>query len=302
MVDTFYRAFEERYRGSREVIKSRLRQYLPFVEPLASKYPDASVFDVGCGRGEWLELMAEIGLVPHGIDLDDGMIVACVELGLPAQKGDAITFLSTLPNDSQLVVSAFHVIEHISFEQLRILVREALRVLKCGGILIMETPNPENIIVATRNFYLDPTHQRLIPPQLLSFLSEYYGFEQVKTLRLQESAELAAGKPLSLLDVFNAVSPDFAVVAQKGGDEAAIAATKSAFDTEYGLTFEVLADKYEEQVAAKAQQLEELGRELNEQLESSRQEVQRLNESLAKREQEINFRHDKNRRSQDAGT
>jgi O-antigen chain-terminating methyltransferase len=270
MSDPFYRAFEERYRGSRQLIKSRLRQYLPFIEPLATKHPCAAVLDVGCGRGEWLELMAEIGLVPYGIDLDDGMLTTCVELGLPAQKGNAIAFLSTLPNDSQLVVSAFHVVEHISFEQLRILVREALRVLKCGGLLIMETPNPENIVVATRNFYLDPTHQRPLPPQLLSFLPEYYGFEKVKILRLQESAELAAAKHLSLLNVLNGVSPDYAVVAQKGGDEAAIVATKSAFDTEYGLTLEVLVDKYEAQDEVAA-----------------RREVQRLNKALAEREKEL---------------
>ena len=256
MVDSFYRAFEDRCRGSREVIKLRLRQYLQFVLPLACKHPGASVFDLGCGRGEWLEIMAEIGLEPYGVDLDEGMLEVCFELGLPAHKGDAIAYLSELPSDSQIVVSAFHVVEHLTFEQLRNLVREALRVLKCGGLLIMETPNPENIAVATRNFYLDPTHQRPIPPQLLSFLPEYYGFAQIKTLRLQESSELVAGKPVSLLAIINGVSPDYAVIAQKGGDEAAIAATKSAFDKEYGLTLEILVDRYEAQAEAKAEQAE----------------------------------------------
>ena len=260
-MDSFYRAFEDRCRGSREVIKLRLRQYLQFVLPLACKHPGASVFDLGCGRGEWLEIMAEIGLMPYGVDLDEGMLEVCFELGLPAHKGDAIAYLSELPSDSQLVVSAFHVVEHLSFEQLRNLVREALRVLKCGGLLIMETPNPENIAVATRNFYLDPTHQRPIPPQLLSFLPEYYGFIQIKTLRLQESSELAAGKPVSLLAIINGVSPDYAVIAQKGGDEAAIAATKSAFDKEYGLTLEVLVDRYEAQAEAKAEQAEAKAKE-----------------------------------------
>ena len=84
-----------------------------------------------------------------------------------------------------------------------------------GGLLIMETPNPENIVVATRNFYLDPTHQRPIPPMLLAFVAEYAGFARVKTLRLQESKELVNKGDVSLQDVFAGASPDYAVVAQK---------------------------------------------------------------------------------------
>src|SRR5659263_452911 len=98
MIDGFYRAFEEKHRGSRELINSRLRVYLPLVTPLAVAYPGAPIFDVGCGRGEWLELMAEIGFKPCGVDLDDGMLKDCLELGLLAEKGDAVAFLATLPS------------------------------------------------------------------------------------------------------------------------------------------------------------------------------------------------------------
>ena len=84
-----------------------------------------------------------------------------------------------------------------------------------GGLLILETPNPENLVVGTSHFYLDPTHQRPIPPELLSFLPEYYGFAKLKTLRLQERRELSGGKAPTLFDVLDGVSPDCAVVAQK---------------------------------------------------------------------------------------
>ncbi|MBS3909181.1 MAG: class I SAM-dependent methyltransferase [Actinobacteria bacterium] len=256
MNEDFYRVFEARYRGSRESIMSRLRAYLPFVEPLRGFYDTPKAVDLGCGRGEWLELMLEAKFMPYGVDLDDGMLGACVELGLPAEKGDAVAYLATLPDESQAVVSAFHVVEHIGFEQLRLLVSEALRVLKPGGLLIMETPNPENIVVATRDFYVDPTHRRPIPPLLLSFLPEHYGFERVKILRLQESAELACNKAPSLLDVLSGVSPDYAVVAQKAGSEEIIAATKPAFDAEYGLTLESLAGRYDQHAEARATEAE----------------------------------------------
>jgi SAM-dependent methyltransferase len=180
MSDSFYRAFEERYRGGRELIKKRLALYLQFVEPLLTVYPDAETADLGCGRGEWLELLAESGFNPKGVDLDKGMLESCYEMGLNAEQGDAIGYVAALPDQSQVVVSAFHIVEHITFDQLRILVSEALRVLKPGGLLIMETPNPENIRVATRDFYLDPTHQHPIPSELLAFVAEHAGFEKRK--------------------------------------------------------------------------------------------------------------------------
>jgi O-antigen chain-terminating methyltransferase len=254
MSDGFYRAFEEKHRGSRELIKSRLRAYFPFVEPLAQLDQGAKTIDLGCGRGEWLELMSELGFKSHGVDLDQGMLSGCVELGLSVAQGDAIDFLAALPSQSQLIVSAFHVVEHISFEQLQRVVSEALRVLKPGGLLIMETPNPENIIVSTCNFYLDPTHQRPIPPQLLSFLPEYVGFARVKTIRLQESKSLLQSASLTLQDVLGGVSPDYAVIAQKTAAAELLQKTDSAFEDEYGLSLDTLATRYTAQIETKTHQ------------------------------------------------
>jgi len=256
MNDGFYRAFEECYRGPRQLIKSRLGVYLPFIEPLLDIYADAEAVDMGCGRGEWLELLQELGFDVQGVDLDDGMLAACRELGLKVQTGDAVEFLKELPDASQVVVSGFHIAEHIPFPDLQVLVQEALRVLKPGGLLILETPNPENIVVGTVNFYLDPTHQRPIPPALLSFLPEHYGFERVKILRLQESKELFGNQALSLLDVMAGVSPDYALVARKAGAAEIMAATDGAFETEFGLTLAYLAGKYDQQVKACAAQAE----------------------------------------------
>ncbi|KAB0643887.1 class I SAM-dependent methyltransferase [Burkholderia latens] len=248
MSDNFYRAFEERYYAPRDLIKSIRKQYLPFVEPLAAIYPGGGTFDLGCGRGEWLELMSEQGLTPFGVDLDAGMLQACEERGLPATQGDAVAYLKTLESDSQVLVSAFHVVEHITFEQLQIVVSEALRVLRPGGLLILETPNPENIAVATNNFHLDPTHQKPIPSLLLSFVVEHGGFETVKTLRLQESPALRnTDHAVSLLDVIQGASPDYAVVAQKAADPEIREKFAPAFAAEYGLSLEQLAGRYDVQ-------------------------------------------------------
>ncbi len=268
MSESFYRAFEERHRGSRELIKSRLRVYLPFVEPLLGLHSDVPAVDLGCGRGEWLELLKEAGFDAQGVDLDEGMLAACRGLRLDVQARDAIDFLKELPPLSQVIVSGFHIAEHIPFADLQTLVQEALRVLRPGGLLILETPNPENILVGSSNFYLDPTHQRPIPPQLLSFLPEHYGFEKVKLLRLQEPTALASKVP-TLLDVLGGVSPDYAVVAQKGSVPEQMRLFDKAFDQCYGLTLEVLAQRYEERIA-RAEQAAEQAEATLEHIRSSR--------------------------------
>ena len=245
MSDGFYRAFEERWRGSRDLIKSRLRVYLPFVEPLLGLYPDAKAVDLGCGRGEWLELLKEVGFDAQGVDLDDGMLAACRQLGLKAQTQEAIGFLKSLPEASQAVVSGFHIAEHLPFGDLQQLVQQALRVLRPAGLLILETPNPENIVVGTSNFYLDPTHRNPIPHQLLSFLPEHYGFARVKVLHLQEEEGLASHKQLTLYQVLSGVSPDYAVVSQKSAAAEQMQLLGPVFEKNYGHTLEALARQYE---------------------------------------------------------
>ena len=282
----FYRAFEERYRGSQEQIRLRLRVYLPFIKPLIGLYGDAKAVDLGCGRGEWLELLKEEGFDARGVDLDEGMLLACKELGLNVQVGDAVDFLKELPEASQVIVSGFHLVEHIPFVDVQALVQEALRVLKPGGLLILETPNPENIVVGSSSFYLDPTHQRPIPPQLLAFLPDYYGYEKTKIVRLQESLELHSTKPPRLLDVLNGASPDYSIVARKKGNAKILAATKKAFSKEYGLTLDNLAIRYDLEVESKMYKAEAIAYEVEvkaNQVEAKAYEVEvKANQAEAK--------------------
>ena len=253
----FYRAFEDRFRGPRAEIKERLKVYLPFIQPLQEKCAPAMALDLGCGRGEWLELLTEHGFSAQGVDIDDGMLSACRRRGLNVHTADALAFLKALPDESQALVSGFHIAEHLPFDVLQELVCQALRVLIPGGLLILETPNPENITVGTASFYLDPTHQRPLPPPLLAFLTEFAGFRRQKILRLQESSELLrSGAPITLLQVLSGVSPDYAVVAQKNGPIELFSALDSAFSMDCGLTLDTLANQFQLQADAKAQQAE----------------------------------------------
>ena len=254
----FYKSFEEKYRGSRELITQRLKIYLPFVEPLIKIYQERNIFDIGCGRGEWLELMRSNGFSEFGMDLNLHMVSDCTQYNLHVEKGDAINHLVNLPDESQVVISAFHVVEHIPFEQLHMLVSEAHRVLLPGGLLLLETPNPENIMVATTNFYLDPTHDRPLPPELLAFMPEYYGYYRTKILRLQESEELKNRENVSVREIFEGVSPDYSVVAQKIGPMKILRNFDVPFNQDFGLTLSTLAQRYDLKNDKKFQHIESL--------------------------------------------
>lgn len=252
----FYRAFEDRHRGSRELIRERQQVYFPFIEPLKELYSERKALDLGCGRGEWLEILQQAGFEPLGVDLDQGMLEACVELGLPVELDDALGALKKLPDESQTLVSGFHIAEHIPFDDLKVLVAEALRVLKPAGLLILETPNAENLIVGAQNFYLDPTHERPIPHLLLSFLTEFTGFNRTKLMRLHEPSELAEGGAVGLMDVLGGTSPDYAIVAQKIALAEQLTTFDDAFSRDYGLALDVLAQRYDVGLDARMAELE----------------------------------------------
>lgn len=232
----FYRVFEEQFRGSRALIKTRLEFYKPFVDAMLTQYPDGAAIDLGCGRGEWLELLTAWGVQALGVDQDAEMLEACRELGLKAEQQEVLTYLRAVSAQSQTLISAFHVAEHLPFNDLLDLIGEALRVLKPGGILVIETPNPDNLVVATRSFYLDPTHQRPLPSELLAFAVEHAGFARAKIMGLQEPRKLDDRSEVSLHDVLHGASPDYAVVAQKGGSAALVSVFDGLFDQKYGLT------------------------------------------------------------------
>ena len=256
MSDDFYVAFEEKYRGSRELIRSRLSVYQSLVETLKSVYPNGQAVDLGCGRGEWLELLEEGGIDATGVDLDEEMVRACRGRHLKVQQSDLVDYLAGIEDDSICLVSGFHVAEHLPFDKLRLLVREAERVLLPGGFLLLETPNPENVLVGACSFYLDPTHIRPIPPDLLNFLPEYYGYQRTKVIRLQEEPLLHDNPSPDLMDVLSGVSPDYAVLAQTKGASSVVEMFDSIFHQTFGLTLTDLSTAYQKSVEARFGHLE----------------------------------------------
>jgi len=182
-IDQFYVEFEGLFRGAPEEIRERLKVYLPYIEKLAAD-PDALAIDIGCGRGEWLGLLHEAGVRALGIDSNAAMVALCSERGLRAECADAIVWLQAQPAGSVALISGFHLIEHLPFETLLALFDAALNALRPGGMLIFETPNPENLVVGACHFYYDPTHRNPIVPAVAEFMARQRGFARAEILRV----------------------------------------------------------------------------------------------------------------------
>lgn len=245
MNENFYTLFEEHFRGSRNSILNKLETYRPFLIALKDSIDIPNILDLGCGRGEWLEFTQTLGFDSKGIDLDNGMLEKARVLGLNVEQADALVYLQNLPDHSMALISGFHIIEHLPFHVIHAVIQQSLRVLKNGGLLILETPNPENILVASSHFYLDPTHIRPIPPKLLEFLVGYYGFEHVKIVRLNHEKQLQENQFVNIMQLLGSVSPDYAVIAQKGIQAKSM---HPFFEHEYGLSFDTLALKFEQRM------------------------------------------------------
>jgi O-antigen chain-terminating methyltransferase len=222
--DDLYRDLERRFRGDREHVMALSEVYLADVTGL-----DAPVVDVGCGRGEWLELLREHGIAAYGVDLNASFAEANQERGLDVRVGDALEHLAGLPEGSVGAVTGFHLVEHLPFDVLLGLIDQALHALVPGGLVIFETPNPTNVRVGAAQFWIDPTHIRPMHPQLLDFLLLQRGFHTTEIRPLHPAAHFEAdwAKALGLdaadegtgilADLRDALTgpQDYAIVARK---------------------------------------------------------------------------------------
>jgi SAM-dependent methyltransferase len=169
-----YFGFEERFRGGEEGIKERHKGYIEFFEEAQQ------VLDIGCGRGEFLELLTEAGIKARGVDLDLDMVLYCQEKGLDVVREDAFTYLQSLPDESVGGVFAAQLVEHLEPTRIIALVNLCQRKLQPGGVLIFETPNPVCLAIFARSFYMDFSHIRPIHPEAMKFLFESAGFQNLQ--------------------------------------------------------------------------------------------------------------------------
>ena len=198
-----YVGFEDQFRGAPEEIRARLASY-------ADLFAGASeVLDIGCGRGEFLALLAERGVSAHGIDVNESMVEVCRQQGLAAAREDALTYLRAQPPTSLGGLLAAQVVEHLDPAYLTTLLDAAWVALRPGSVVVIETINPACWFAFFESYIRDITHVRPLHPETLKYLLLASGFEQVEIRyrspypeheKLQPVAEAALGDSAEILN------------------------------------------------------------------------------------------------------
>jgi len=168
-----YVGFEDRFRGSRDEIRRRLEAYVPLFAGATD------VLDIGCGRGEFLNLLREHGIGARGLDLNHEMVEVCQAQGLEAVEGDALGYLRTLPDQSLGGLFAAQVAEHLEPDYLLELLEEAFVKLRPGSAIVLETINVASWFAFFSSYIRDITHVRPLHPDTLSYLLTAHGFQEV---------------------------------------------------------------------------------------------------------------------------
>ncbi|GBC79947.1 Trans-aconitate 2-methyltransferase [bacterium HR09] len=217
--------FLESHRGSRQEILTRASEY---VEVFRGADP---VLDLGCGRGELLEALTKAGIPAFGVDSDPTAVAECQRRGLEARVLDALEALAAQPQGSLGGVACVHLIEHLPAARWMKLFEQAARVLRPGGILAVESPNPETLRVGAGLFWVDPTHLRPVHPEAARFVAEAVGLELVEVRKLRPfppEQQLAAQvnderwRPIfQQLDAWLSGARDYLLVARKPFSEKA---------------------------------------------------------------------------------
>jgi O-antigen chain-terminating methyltransferase len=178
-----YTRFAFRFRGSEEHVRRTEEMYRPFFVNCRS------VLDIGCGRGEFLELMREMGIPAKGIDLGGESVAICRDKGLDAEVADLFDYPGLRSAGEFDGIFASQLVEHLEPARLPEMIRLCAASLRRGGTLAMETPNPDCLAIFATYFYLDPTHTRPVPHKLLEFYMEEAGIGFIEVREISPAVE-----------------------------------------------------------------------------------------------------------------
>ncbi|MDD3220936.1 MAG: methyltransferase domain-containing protein [Lachnospiraceae bacterium] len=217
-----YFDFENHFRGPRETIKEVQRQYIKYFEGRKN------VLDLGCGRGEFLELLKENDIEAIGVEFYTEFAEYCRMKDLKVEEADALAYLEG--QEKVGGIFAGQLIEHLKFNQIVKLCELAYEKLEDGGYIILETPNPMSLAIYTHAFYMDPSHNKPIHPLTLEYFMHKVGFEHVEILFTESSKYPAQipelkGEGIENLERFNKTmqevsqtlfgSQDYAIIGRK---------------------------------------------------------------------------------------
>jgi len=174
-----YASYENVFRGSDKLITERLSYYLKFLKNIKTSNKNY-VLDLGCGRGEFVEMLNKNKINALGVDLNKSSVEHAKSKNINVKQADIFKVLKSATPKTLPAISAFHLVEHLTFPELESFLQLTATRLKPGGILLIETPNILNLQVAASDFYKDPTHIRPVHPSMLEYWLKFSGFSKIK--------------------------------------------------------------------------------------------------------------------------
>ncbi len=225
--DQVYYEFEEAFRGDRNKIKINFQQYIDMVR---ERQP---VVDIGCGRGEFLEVLQENNIESWGVDSNPCMTEMCLKDDIKIYNRDALSYLKKAEDESIGTIFSSHLLEHMTISQIEHFLRQSYRALRKNGLVIIETLDPSSFIGFHYYYLMDPTHKTPIHPQYIRFLADSIGFEDAFIYRPAKDYDRVVSDSLILnessskssnntIEAFKYLSeklgnyPEFSLIAKKG--------------------------------------------------------------------------------------
>lgn len=220
--DWRYAGFENRFRGREDAVRDQQESYAGLFKK------GSKVLDLGCGRGEFLELLKKNGVEAEGLDLNSHMVEACLTKGLNCRRADLLEELAARPDDSLDGVFSSQVIEHLPPAAIKRLIELAFAKLRPSGILVLETVNPLSLFALVHIYFLDLSHLTPVHPQAAKFLAETAGFrdvdirysaplerEKLQTLPGADEAASILNRDIDALNDLLFAPPNYAVIGTK---------------------------------------------------------------------------------------
>ncbi len=170
-----YSKFEDQFRGPEELIKERQKSYLDYINK------QKSVLDIGCGRGEFLELLKENGINAFGIDSNKQMVKRCLDKGLKVEYADAISYLKNYQGSLGNVFLSM-IVEHLDFKDIFTIIKTAWEKMERDSVILIETINPNSFYAQSRAYIIDPTHKNMVSPETLSYTFQKVGFRNLRII------------------------------------------------------------------------------------------------------------------------
>ncbi len=283
MKSDYYLNFENQFRGESTSINEQFSKYLELIKLSLDVNESSKLLDIGSGRGEWLQICKQVVHECIGIENDSHMVQLCRKKGLNILEDDAILALNKISSNSISIITAFHIIEHMEHKTIINLLSECYRVLNSKGILIIETPSIDNLVVSANNFYVDPTHITHINSDALIFDIRNVGFSDVKEFNIH-GGPLQNDKHSKITRVFNGIAQDLLVIAVKNIDMSKLVFQK---DTKWMSNLD-LSQKFLEAAIDFDLRNEEINTVLFSEIKSLKTEVRNLKYELVSMKSQMN--------------